>query len=121
MHPTVTVTVWVPVMDGFALAVAMTVAVPVPTDVTKPEEEMVATLIGVMLQATGTLLVVLPSLLVPNTVIWTVLSVFPVSMVGDAGPTEIELRVGLTKNPVQLTVRAKIASKKKEPARRSFV
>jgi hypothetical protein len=51
IHPTVTVTVCVLVIDGFALAVAVTVAVPVLTDVTKPAEEMVATLVGVMVQA----------------------------------------------------------------------
>ena len=63
-------------------------------DVTKPEEEMVATLVGLMVQETDGLFVVLPSLLVPNTVICTVLPVLPVSMVGDAGPTEIEEMVG---------------------------
>jgi len=94
IHPTVTVTVWVPVMDGFLLEVAVTVAVPMLADVTKPEEEMVATLAGVMVQETDGLFVVLPSLLVPNTVICTVLAVLPVSMVGDAGPTEIEEIVG---------------------------
>lgn len=90
------------------------------TDVTKPEAEIVATDVGVMVQETDGLFVVLPSLLVPNTVICTVLPVFPVSMVGDAGPTAIDDSVGLTKKPVQLTVRAKVASKAKVPARRSF-
>jgi hypothetical protein len=94
IHPTVTVTVCVPVMDGFVLEVAVTVAVPVLADVTKPEEEMVATLVGVIVQETDGLFVVLPSLLVPNTVICTVLPVLPVSMVGEAGPTEIEEMVG---------------------------
>jgi hypothetical protein len=65
-------------MDGFLLEVAVTVAVPVLADVTKPEEEMVATLVGVMVQETDGLFVVLPSLLVANTVICTVLAVLPV-------------------------------------------
>jgi hypothetical protein len=78
IHPTVTVTLCVPVMDGFLLEVAVTVAVPVLADVTKPEEEMVATLVGVMVQETDGLFVVLPSLLVANTVICTVLAVLPV-------------------------------------------
>ena len=121
MQPTVTVTVCVPLMDGFLLEVAVTVADPVLTDVTKPEEEIVATLVGVMLQETDGLLVVLPSLLVPNTLICTVLSVFPVWMVGDAGPTEIEDSVGVTKKPVQLTaVAARMASAARAPERRSF-
>ena len=117
MHPTVTVTVCVPVMEGFAFAAAVTVAVPVLTDVTKPAEEIVAVVVGLMLQATDRLLVVLPSLLVPNTVICTVLLVLPVSMVGVDGPTAIEDSVGLTKKPVQLTVRANMA---RAPARRSL-
>jgi hypothetical protein len=66
IHPTVTVTVCVPVMDGFLLEVAVTVAVPVLPDVTKPEVEIVATVVGVTVQETGGLLVVLPSLLVPT-------------------------------------------------------
>lgn len=98
----------------------MTVAVPVSTDVTKPVEEIVATVVGVMLQETDGLLVVLPSLLVPNTVICTVLPVVPVSMVGDAGPTEIEEMVGFWKKPVQLMVPAKVTSMAKLQARRSF-
>jgi hypothetical protein len=47
-----------------------------------------------MLQETDGLFVVLPSLLVPNAVICTVLPVLPVSMVGEAGPTESEEMVG---------------------------
>lgn len=89
-----TVTVCVPVIDGFALAVAVTVAVPRLTEVTKPVELIVATVSSLMLQATGTLLDVLPSLLVPNTVICTVLLVVPVKMVGDAGPTTMDDSVG---------------------------
>jgi hypothetical protein len=40
-------------------------------------------------------------------------------MVGDAGPIEIEDMVGFTKKPVHPTVRAKIRSAAKAPARRS--
>jgi hypothetical protein len=60
------------------LDVAVAVAVPVVTDVTKPFVVIVATLVGLMLQETEGLVVVLPSLLVPNTVICTVLPVVPV-------------------------------------------
>jgi hypothetical protein len=102
------------------LAVAVTVAVPVPTEVTNPEEEIVAALVGLMVHATGTLLVVLPSLLVPNTVICTVLLVVPVAIVGDAGPTASDDKVGFTKNPVQLIARTNVASAAKAPARRSL-
>ena len=103
--------------------VAVTVAVPVLTDVTKPFVVIVATLPseGLMLQATDGVVVVLPSLLVPNTVICTVLLVVPVSMVGDTGPTDSEEIVGFTKKPVQLTaVAASIASAARAPARRSL-
>jgi hypothetical protein len=102
------------------LEVAVTVAVPVSTDVTKPEEEIVATLVGLMLQETDGLFVVLPSLLVANTVICTVLAVLPVSMVGLAGPTEIDDSVGFWKKPVQLMVSANVTSMAKVQARRSF-
>jgi hypothetical protein len=115
-----TVTVCVPVIDGFALAVAVTVAVPTATDVTRPVEEIVANSVGVMVQATGTLLAVLPSLLVPNTVICTVLLVVPVRMVGDAGPTTMDDRVGLTKKPVQPTSETTIASAQRALARQSL-
>jgi len=101
----------------------VTVAVPVATDVTKPEVEIVATLAGLlgeMLQDTDGLAFWLPSLLVPNTVICTVLPVVPVSMVGVTGPTAIEDRMGFTKKPVQLTARANIASAAKAPGRRSL-
>jgi hypothetical protein len=107
-------------MDGFVLEVAVTVAVPMLADVTKPEEEMVATLVGVMVQETDGLFVVLPSLLVPNTVICTVLPVLPVSTVGDAGPTEIDDSVGFWKKPVQLMVRANPTSMAKVQATRSL-
>jgi hypothetical protein len=115
-----TVTVCVPVIDGFAFAVAVTVAVPRATDVTKPVEEIVANSVGVMVQATGTLLAVLPSLLVPNTVICTVLLVVPVRMVGDAGPTTMDDRVGLTKKPVHPTSETTIASAQRALARQSL-
>lgn len=43
MQPTMTVTVCVPVIAGFCVAVAVTVAVPVDSDVTKPPALMLAT------------------------------------------------------------------------------
>ena len=120
-HPTDTVTVCVPLMVGFTLEVAVTVAVPMATDVTKPEVEIVATpAAGVRLQETDGLLLVLPSLLTPNAVICTVLVVVPVRMVGVGGPTAIEESVGLTKKPLQLTAKASVASAAKAPARRSL-
>jgi hypothetical protein len=102
------------------LDVAVTVAVPTDADVTKPELEIVATLVGEMVQATDGWLAVLPSLFVPDTVICTVLLVLPVSMVGDAGPTEIDVSVGFWKNPVQLTPTAAMASTARDAARRSL-
>lgn len=99
----------------------MTVAVPMLADVTRPVLETVATDVGVMLQATDGLVAGLLSLLVPDTVICTVLSVFPVSIVGLAGPTTIELSVGFTKNPVQLAPRANVANTANAPSRRKFV
>ena len=98
----------------------MTVAVPVLTDVTKPDLEMVATSVGLILHETDGLFAVLPSLLVPNTVICTVLPVVPVSMVGVAGPTASEDMVGFTKKPVQLTVKPKVRSAAKVPVRQSL-
>jgi len=89
-------------------------------DVTKPEVEIVATEVGLMVQPTEGLVSELPSLLVPTACICTVLSVFPVWMVGDAGPTEIDVSVGFTKNPVQLTAKANVASAAKAPAKRSL-
>jgi hypothetical protein len=86
------------------------VAVPTLTDVTKPEEEIVATESGLLVQATDGLVVVLPSLFVPVTVICMVLSVLPVSIVGDAGPIAIEVRVGFWKKPVHATPRARTRS-----------
>jgi hypothetical protein len=120
MHPTVTLTVCEPVIDGFALAAAVTVACPVLIDVTRPEDEIVATEVGLTLHETDGLLEVLPSLFVPTTVICTVLAVLPVSMLGDAGPTAIELRIGFWKNPVQLMVRAAAARVASDPIRRSL-
>ncbi len=95
-------------------------ATPVETDVTSPTFETVATVVGVMVQVTDGLLVVLPSLLVPNTVICTVLFVFPVSIVGLAGPTAIVLNVGFTKKPLQLTASAKAARAASAPTKRKF-
>jgi hypothetical protein len=98
----------------------VTVACPTLTEVTRPVLEMVAVVVGVMLQVTDGSPVVLPSLLVPNAVICTVLSVLPVSIVGVGGPTESELNVGFTKNPLQLTANAKVASAANAPIKRSF-
>ncbi len=115
-----TVTVCVPDIDGFWLEVAVTVAVPRFTDVTKPVELIDATDGSLMLQATDGWPALLPSLLVPVTVICTVLSVFPVSMVGDAGPTASEDSVGLTKKPVQPSSATTIASAQRALARQSL-
>ena len=120
MQPTVTVTDCVPVIAGFWFEVAVTLADPTETDVTNPVELMVAIVVGVMLQLTEGLLLVLPSLFVPNTVICTVLSVAPVSIVGDDGPTARDEIVGLTKNPVQPTAMAVVRSAAKAPNKRSL-
>ena len=90
------------------------------TDVTKPLVVIVATLVGLMLQETDGLVVVLPSLLVPKTVICTVLPVVPVSRVGETGPTDKEEIVGFTKKPVQLIVSASATSMANLQASRSF-
>jgi hypothetical protein len=118
MQPTVTVTVCVPVMVGFSFEVAVTVAVPTLADVTRPLAEIVAIDGESMVQATDGLLEVLPSLFVPNAVICTVLFVFPVSIVGFAGPTASELNVGFTKNPLQPTAKASVASTPNAPIKR---
>ena len=89
-------------------------------DVTRPVAETVATEVGLMVQATDGLLVVLPSLLVPNTVICTVLFVVPVSIVGLAGPTASELKVGFTKKPLQLTANTNKPSAPNAPIKRRF-
>jgi hypothetical protein len=102
------------------LEVAVTVAVPTLAEVTRPDEEIVATVVGVIVHPTDGLVLVLPSLLVPTTVICTVLLVVPVSMVGVAGPTAIEVSVGLTKNPVQPTPIANSASAANDPIRRGL-
>lgn len=107
-------------MAGFCVAVAVTVAVPVATDVTRPLLLIVAIVVGVMLQLTAGLLV-LPSLKVPTANICTVLLVLPVSIVGVAGPTESDDSVGFTKKPVQLIARANIANTPKPPASRRLV
>lgn len=98
----------------------MTVAVPTLADVTRPVAETVATVVGVMVQDMDGLVAVLPSLLVPTAFICTVLFVFPVSMVGLAGPTASELSVGFTKNPRQLMAKASEARAAKAPMRRSL-
>lgn len=98
----------------------MTVAVPVLTDFTKPVLLTVAVDVGVMLQVTDGLLVVLPSLFVPNTVICTVLLVLPVWMLGVAGPTESEVSVGFWKKPRQPMPSAASTSSARDPVKRSF-
>ena len=105
-------------MVGFSFEVAVTVAVPTLADVTRPVAEIVATEVGSILQATDGLLDVLPSLLVPNAVICTVLFVLPVSIVGLAGPTASELSVGFTKNPRQPAANASVASTLNAPIKR---
>ena len=93
---------------------------PVLTDFTKPVLLTVAVDVGVMLQVTDGLLVVLPSLFVPNTVICTVLLVLPVWILGVAGPTESEVSVGFWKKPRQPMPSAAIASTPTALLRRSF-
>lgn len=98
-QPTVTVTVAVAVMVEFWLDVAVTVAVPILLEVTRPELEIVATgppLVSVPLivQVTAGWLVMLLSLLIPVAFICTVLSVVPVSSVHVDGAIEREVKVG---------------------------
>jgi hypothetical protein len=121
IHPTVTVTLWVAVTVGFWFEVAVTVAVPTLADVTRPALVMVATDVGFTVQETEGLLVVLPSLFVPTACICTVLSVLPVSIVGEAGPTDNEESVGFTKNPLQLAAKAKVKSTANEPISLRFL
>jgi hypothetical protein len=83
-------------------------------------ELIVAVDVGLILQLTDGLLLVLPSLLVAKTVICTVSLVVPVSIVGDAGPTAKDDIVGFTKNPLQPKPRPKIRSAANEPAMRSL-
>jgi hypothetical protein len=120
MHPTVTVRVVDPDIALFCVEVAVIVVVPSTREVTRPLALIVAMPVGLVLQVTDGL-PVLPSLKVPDAVIWTVFPVVPVSIVGVAGPTEIEDNVGFTKNPVQLTARANVANTPKAPASRSLV
>jgi hypothetical protein len=49
-----------------------------------------------------------------------VLSIFPVKIVGDAGPIASAVSVGFTKNPRQLMAKARVASAAKAPISRSF-
>jgi hypothetical protein len=101
------------------LDVAVTVAEPVATDVTKPVALIVAVVAGVMDQLTEGC-PVLPSLKVPVAIICTVLLVVPVWMLGVAGPTVIEERVGFTKNPRQLAAKASAIRAAKVAVRRTF-
>lgn len=119
IHPTITVSDWVPVMEGFCVAVAVTVADPVDADVIKPLPLIVATDWGLTLQVTAGF-PVLPSLKVPTANIWTVLFVLPVCILGDAGPTARDVKVGFTKNPLQLAAKASATSAAKAPINRSF-
>lgn len=64
-------------MVGLSFEVAVTVAVPVATDVTKPLPLIVAVLVGLILHVTEGF-PVLPSLKVPVANICTVLFVLPV-------------------------------------------
>jgi hypothetical protein len=79
IHPTVTVIACVPEIVGLVVDVAVTVAEPVATDVTKPPGVIFAIVLseGVILQVTGVLPVLL-SLNVPVADICTVLFVLPV-------------------------------------------
>jgi hypothetical protein len=61
----VTVRLCVPVIAGLSLDVAVTVADPVATDVTRPFELIVAVVVGLTVQLTDGL-PVLPSLKVPT-------------------------------------------------------
>ena len=108
-----------PVIAGLSLEVAVTVAEPVATDVTKPVALIVAVLAGVMDQLTEGC-PVLPSLKVPVAIICTVLFVVPVWMLGVAGPTVIEESVAFTKNPRQLAAKAKAIRAAKVAVRRTF-
>jgi hypothetical protein len=116
MQPTVTFTVCCPVIVGLRLEVAVTVAVPVATEVTSPLALIVAIelSLGLILHVIG-VLPVLPSLKVANAVICTVLLVGPTSMVGVGGPTARADTVGFTKNPRQLTAKARVARAAKAP------
>ena len=77
MQPTVTVSVAVPLMDGFWVPVAVIVVEPVLTEVANPEALIVAKLVSELVHVTGGL-PVLPSLKVPKAVYCWVLPVLPV-------------------------------------------
>ncbi len=89
MQPTVTVTVCVALTAELLFEVAVTVAVPTLADVTRPVREIVAIepSEGVMDQVTDGLVTGWLSLFVPLACICTVLSVLPVSIVGEGGDT----------------------------------
>jgi hypothetical protein len=74
---------------------------------------------GAMPQLTDAL-PVLPSLKLAVALIWTVLLVDPASIVAVEGTTLMELSVGFTKNPRQLTARARVTSAARAPTKRSF-
>lgn len=97
MHPTVTVSDCVPLIEGVWVEVAVIVAVPSLWEVTRPEVLIVAT--GALIDHETGVLFELPSLYVPVALIWTVLFVVPVWIVGVRGVTVIAVRVGFTKNP----------------------
>ena len=118
-----TLTVAVPVIEALWSAVAVTVIVPIDSvEVTRPEVLMVAAIgsplvAGAMVQLTEAL-PVLPSLKLPVALICTVLLVGPASIVAVEGATDIEVSVGFTKNPRQLTASANVASAAKALIRR---
>jgi len=114
-----------PVIEALLIAVAVTVMEPTElVEVTRPEEFMLAAVgspavTGAMAQLTAAL-PVLPSLKLPVTLICTVLLVVPASIVAVEGATDIDVNVGFTKKPRQLTAKAKVASAAKAPMRRSL-
>jgi hypothetical protein len=119
-----TLIVAVPVIEALWSAVAVTVILPtVLVEVTRPEVFMLAAigppLAGTIVQLTEAL-PVLPSLKLPVALICTVLLVGPASIVAVEGATDIEVNVGFTKNPRQLTARARAASAATAPATRSW-
>jgi len=112
----------------FFVAVAVTLIKPTVVSeveaVTSPPLDIVAADIpvdpGAIVQETGVVPVLL-SLNVAVTLIWTVLPPdVPDTTVGVAGTTVIAVGVGLTKNPVQLTANASVASAAKAPINRSL-
>src|SRR5258708_606933 len=94
------------------------VVVPTPTPVAFPEILIVATVVSELLQKRPLFkLLVLPSLKVP---VATICRWAPSSIVCVCGPTEMLLKVGLTKKPRQQRENEKVASAARAPARRSF-